>query len=89
MNNCWIIPKNAPACRRDVQWTDQLELEDGGYAKYRIAVTEGVSQGEGFVYVQDAIRKVNAVDWKKAAWELFGSYTGLQVFCPDGSLVVL
>ena len=85
MNLCWIIPKNAPACRRDVQWTDQLELEDGGYAKYRITVEEG----EAIVYVQDAKRIVDAIEWMKAAWNLFGSHTSLQVFRPDGSPVAL
>jgi hypothetical protein len=85
VNLCWIIPKNAPACRRDVQWTDQLELEDGGYAKYRITVEEG----EAIVYVQDSKRIIDAIEWAKAAWNLFGSQNSLQVFRPDGSPVAL
>src|SRR4051812_27061764 len=34
LNLCWVIPKNAPACKRDVQFTDKLELEDGGYDEF-------------------------------------------------------
>jgi hypothetical protein len=87
LNNCWIIPKNAPACRRDVQWSDQRELEDGGYAKYRITVNAGETRGEGLVYVQDSTRKMEAAEWDKAAWGLFGAHTELEVFRPDGSNV--
>jgi hypothetical protein len=87
LNNCWVIPKNAPACKRDVQWSDQLELEDGGYAKFRITVNTGDTRGEGLVYVQDATRKIDSVEWAKAAWGLFGTHVALQVFRADGSSV--
>lgn len=87
MNNCWVIPKNAPACKRDVQWSDKLELEDGGYTEFRISVEEGGSRGEASVYVQDSQRNMNAVDWDKAAYGLFGAHSGLQVFRLDGSAV--
>ena len=87
MNNCWVIPKNAPACKRDVQWSDRLELEDGGYAEFRISVDDGETRGEATVYVQDPQRNMSAVDWDKAAWGLFGAHTGLKIFRPDGSAV--
>jgi hypothetical protein len=87
LNNCWVIPKNAPAGKRDVQWSDKLELEDGGYAQFRISVDEGESRGQATVYVQDATRRMDDVEWKKAAWGLFGTHSGLQVVAPDGSLV--
>ena len=87
MNNCWVIPKNAPAGKRDVQWSDKRELEDGGYAKFKISVEKGETRGEASVYVQDVTRRMDAAEWQKAAWGLFGSDTGLQVFRPDGSSV--
>lgn len=86
MNNCWIIPRNAPACKRDVQPADRLELQDGGYAKLRISVNEEANGGQ--VYVQGWPREVAASEWTKAAWGLFGAHTGLQVFHPDGSTVI-
>jgi hypothetical protein len=89
LNNCWVIPKNAPAGKRDVQWSDKLELEDGGYAKYRITVDEGETVAEAAVYVQDSTRTMDAIEWAKAAWGLFGAHVGLQVFRPDGSAVPL
>jgi hypothetical protein len=88
LNNCWIIPKNAPACRRDVQPSDQLELQDGGYAKFRISVNDGADHGEATVYVQGWPRKVEASEWTKAAWGLFGAHTGLKVAHPDGTIIV-
>jgi hypothetical protein len=87
LNNCWIIPKNAPACRRDVQPSDQLELQDGGYAKFRISVNEGDDREEATVYVQGWPRKMEAAEWTKAAWGLFGAHSALQVLQPDGSIV--
>ena len=87
MNLCWVIPKNAPACKRDVQWTDKLELEDGGYSEFRIAVGEGESREEATVYVQDSQRTLSAVDWDKAAWGLFGAHGKVEVFHLDGSTV--
>lgn len=87
LNNCWVIPKNAPPCKRDVQWSDRKELEDGGYAHFRISVEAGESRGEASVYVQDAARRVDDAEWKKAAWELFGTHSGLHVLAPDGSTV--
>ena len=87
MANCWIIPKNAPACWRDVQPSDQLELQDGGYAKFRITVTDGALPKEASVYVQGWPREVAISEWVKAAWGLFGAHTALQVFRPDGTPV--
>ncbi len=87
MNICWIIPKNAPAGSRDVQFTDKRELEDGGYAKFRISVGDGEQRKEALVYVQDAARKIESAEWVKAAWALFGAHTGLEIFRPDGSSV--
>ncbi|MEO8336238.1 MAG: hypothetical protein ABI664_14765 [bacterium] len=87
VNNCWVIPKNAPVCKRDVQWSDKLELEDGGYTEFRISVDDGGSRHEASVYVQDAQRALNSVDWNKAAWGLFGAHSGLRVCHPDGSSV--
>ncbi len=87
MNNSWVIPKNAPAGKRDVQWSDKLELEDGGYTHFRISVDEGEGRGEASVYVQDASRRMDDAEWKKAAWGLFGTHDGLQVLGPDGSTV--
>ncbi|MEO5816912.1 MAG: hypothetical protein ABIT20_16705 [Gemmatimonadaceae bacterium] len=87
MNNCWVIPKNAPAGKRDVQHADKRELEDGGYAKYRIAVNEGEDRAEATVYVQDPTRKMSVAEWTKAAWGLFGAHTALEIFHPDGSIV--
>jgi hypothetical protein len=84
-NNCWIVPRNAPACRRDVQPSDQKELQDGGYAKFRIAVDQDAECKEAAVYVQGWPREVDTSEWVKAAWGLFGAHTALQVFRPDGS----
>jgi len=87
LNNCWIIPKNAPACRRDVQPSDQLELQDGGYAKFRISVN-GEATREATVYVQGWPRKIDASEWTKAAWGLFGAHSAVHVVHPDGTVIV-
>jgi hypothetical protein len=84
MNLCWIIPRNAPPCRRDVQPSDKKELQDGGYAEFRLAVDEGDDQRQGSVYVQERPNGVTSTDWAKAARGLF-SAERFQVFRLDGS----
>lgn len=69
-----------------MQWSDQLELEDGGYAKFRISVNQDESTLAS-VYVQGWPRIVEPDEWEKAAWGLFGAHTGLRIYQPDGTPV--
>ena len=89
MSLCWVVPHNAPACRRDILSFDKRELQDGGYDEYRVVVDDTGDPKRGSVYVQRICGELSRDEWLRAARGLFGSHSTLQVFRPDGSLLVL